>query len=660
MIGKRLNDRYKLLQLIGGGGMSNVYLARDMILDRDVAVKILRLELSGDEQFIKRFRREAHAVASLLHQNIVEVYDVGEEENIYYIVMEYVEGPTLKQYIQNKGRLSAQEAISFMLQLSSAIEEAHRAEIVHRDIKPQNILLKDTNSLKVTDFGIAVASSSTTITQTNAVLGSVHYLSPEQARGGIANKKSDIYSLGIVFYEMLAGNPPFSGESVVSIALKHLQNETPSIRELYPDIPQSIENIILKATAKDLFHRYSSVEEMIQDLQTALLPEKMYEEKFRIFDDEDATMAIPIIKDTIATPVPPLVHKNETHEQNDDFHDEYEEEEVPKKGKKKKKPVKKSKKTNKILGVIIVILLLVSATIAAITIVPKFLQPDEITVPDVKELSYEKAFNKLSEEGLKIGDVKDIYSDSIEEGLVVKTSPEKGEVVKEGSKVTIYKSLGKQKGLVSDYVGENYYQLEKSLRELYADVSINYVNDDSGKGTITQQKPTANEKVVEKETTLELWVSEGPPKIIVSDLIGWTLKGVQEYASEKGLKLSIKEEYDDEVNEGVVISQSLAKGAEVSKGTLLEITISKGRKEPAVKENNLSYDVPYIENEENAPQKVEVFVLDKNNNYDSPIITKMITENTKITFKVTVEEGKEAKYKILRDGELIIENVISY
>ncbi|HEY4552864.1 MAG TPA: Stk1 family PASTA domain-containing Ser/Thr kinase, partial [Bacillaceae bacterium] len=295
LIGKRISGRYKIIRMIGDGGMANVYLARDMILDRDVAVKILRLNFANEEEFIRRFQREAQSATSLAHPNIVNIYDVGEEDGIYYIVMEYVDGMTLKQYIQQHYPLSIDFVLDIMKQLASALAHAHQNHIVHRDIKPQNVLIDHHGTVKVTDFGIAMALSSTSITHTNAVLGSVHYLSPEQARGGMATKKSDIYSLGIVMFELLTGRLPFSGESAVSIALKHLQSETPPPTRWNPNIPQSVENIVLKATAKDPFLRYDSAEDLELDLDTALDPDRLNEPKFIIPEDEDATKAIPII-----------------------------------------------------------------------------------------------------------------------------------------------------------------------------------------------------------------------------------------------------------------------------------------------------------------------------------------------------------------------------
>src|SRR5690625_287278 len=278
--GHLLNERYQIKATIGGGGMANVYLAKDIILEREVAIKVLRLEYANDEEFIARFDREAQSATSLSHPNIVNIYDVGEEDHILYMVMEYVEGMTLKEYIQRNGPIEVQEALDIMKQVTIAIAHAHANDIVHRDIKPQNILIDTYGQVKVTDFGIAIALSATALTQTNAVLGSVHYLSPEQARGGMATKKSDIYSLGIVLYELLTGRLPFSGETPVAIALKHLQTDIPHVRDFNENIPQSVENIVLKAAAKDPFHRFETVQEMEEALYSALLPENLNEEMF--------------------------------------------------------------------------------------------------------------------------------------------------------------------------------------------------------------------------------------------------------------------------------------------------------------------------------------------------------------------------------------------
>lgn len=297
LVGKRISDRYKIIELIGGGGMSNVYLAHDMILNRDVAIKILRYDFSNEDELHRRFQREALSATSLTHPNIVSVYDVGDDGDLHYIVMEYVQGKTLKQYIQEFAPISPARSVHIMKQLTSAIANAHENHIIHRDIKPQNILMDAEGNVKITDFGIAMTLSATSFTQTNSVLGTVHYLSPEQARGGTATNKSDIYALGIVLYELLTGELPFSGESAVSIALKHLQAETPSVRAFDATIPQSLENVVLKATAKDSSHRYTTVEEMYEDLETVLSPSRINDPKFVIPVDNDVTKAIPIIKE---------------------------------------------------------------------------------------------------------------------------------------------------------------------------------------------------------------------------------------------------------------------------------------------------------------------------------------------------------------------------
>src|SRR5699024_8051019 len=312
LAGKRLDDRYEIIRTIGGGGMANVYLAKDLILNREVAIKVLRMEYANDPEFIERFDREAKAATSVSHPHIVNIYDVGEEteDHILYIVMEYVDGMTLKEYIQQNSPIDVKETIKIMEQLTSAISHAHASGLIHRDVKPQNILIDNTGNIKITDFGIAMALSATSLTQTNSILGSVQYISPEQARGGKATKKSDIYSLGIVMFELLTGQLPFSGQSPVAIALKHLQEDTPSIRDLDQDIPQSIENIVLKSTTKDPTYRYQTADEMQEALEHAL-------------DDNhvDATKLMPRVEAGDETKVIPVIQEDMMEElegQDDD------------------------------------------------------------------------------------------------------------------------------------------------------------------------------------------------------------------------------------------------------------------------------------------------------------------------------------------------------
>lgn len=654
MIGRRLNDRYKILKLIGSGGMANVYLAHDMILDRDVAVKMLRMDYSNDPDFVRRFQREAYSVTSLSHPNIVSSYDVGEEEGLQYIVMEYVEGETLKEYIQHHTPIKPKEVLRIMEQLTAAIAHAHHFQIVHRDIKPQNILINQDGIVKVTDFGIATASTAATITQTNSVLGSVHYLSPEQARGGVANKKSDIYSLGIVMFELLTGELPFSGESAVSIALKHLQSEVPPPTTINPEIPQSVENIVLKATAKDIFYRYDSADEMKLDVQTALDTDRLNEKPFVIPVNEDETKVLPIIKDIPASPeseadtvVLPI--SKPTKQINDKT--------SKKMADSKKKRKKKNSFAKFIIGTFIALLI---GGLLAITLIPALFLPEDVEIPDVKNMTYESAVTLLASKGLKISDPKELYDDEIEEGKVVKTSPNIGETVKENSSITIYKSKGKKSGKMENLKGFQYNSLKQRLDEEYKSVTTHYIESEATEGEIVDQSPNEGADIIQDETDLDVWISKGTSTVILRDLTGLSKKDVENYASENGLKLNFKEEESETVQKGQVISQSPSASAEVKEGETINVVISSGKPKQLTKKVTISVQVPYTPSIPNTPQVVEVFIKDKNNSGVEPAITKTITETTTIPVVVTIDPGQTASYKIVKDGQVIAERNVPY
>ncbi|MEN2666380.1 Stk1 family PASTA domain-containing Ser/Thr kinase [Listeria aquatica] len=400
MIGKRLNGRYKILSPIGGGGMANVFLAHDMILNRDVAVKILRIDLTDESNLIRRFQREAQSATSLDHPNIVSIYDVGDENDLHYIVMEYVDGMDLKRYIQENHPISFEKAVDIMRQIVSAISAAHERHIIHRDIKPQNILIDQKGVVKITDFGIAMALSETSITQTNSLLGSVHYLSPEQARGGMATQKSDVYSLGIVMYELLSGEVPYDGESAVSIAIKHLQAQIPSVRKTNPDIPQSLENIIIKATAKDPFARYQSAEEMEADLRTCLDPDRLNEPKYILKTDEGDTKTVPIIPSKVAARNldETLVPENTDNQAEQVVSDEGDSAntEEPKKSKKKKSKKKKA------FWIILVIILLFAGLITTLWAIGR--GSDDLTMPDVLGKRKRKPYQFCKKTGFQLAE----------------------------------------------------------------------------------------------------------------------------------------------------------------------------------------------------------------------------------------------------------------
>ena len=381
MKGQKINDRYQIIKSIGEGGMANVYLAYDTILDRNVAVKVLRGDLATDEKFVRRFQREALSASSLSHPNIVEVYDVGEDNGQYYIVMEYIEGCQLKQLLKKRGRLTLSEVIDIMLQITDGLSVAHDAYIIHRDIKPQNIMILDSGLVKITDFGIAMAMNSTQLTQTNSVMGSVHYLPPEQANGKGSTLQSDIYSMGILMYELLTGELPYKGDNAVEIALKHLKEKIPSVREKLPEIPQSVENIIIKATAKNPKNRYADARSMNEDLRTCLDDSRANEPKIVLpypeFDEDRKPKS-----------------STKSQSKNDAIVKEIKTEEV-----------ENTKRDNKVLitlfavftGIVIVIT-------SIIVLLPIITNQKEIKVPDVSGLDISDAINTLQNEGFKIAD----------------------------------------------------------------------------------------------------------------------------------------------------------------------------------------------------------------------------------------------------------------
>lgn len=653
MIGKSISGRYKILNVIGGGGMANVYLAHDKILDRDVAVKMLRLDFANDDEFIRRFHREAQSATSLAHPNIVTIYDVGEEADLYYIVMEYVKGQTLKQYIQQNAPVQVDKALDIMKQLTSAIAHAHQNQIIHRDIKPHNILIDDNGNVKITDFGIAMALSATSITQTNSVLGSVHYLSPEQARGGMANNKSDIYSLGIVMFELLTGRLPFSGESAVSIALKHLQSETPSLKRWNPTIPQSVENIVLKATAKDPFHRYNDVYEMEQDLETSLNPERLKESKFAVPEDNEATKAIPVITDER-----PYRNLDETMVHGEQNSQQEQMENVKKKG--KKKPVNKKRKKWPIVLTSIFVLLVLAAFLLVV-MGPDWFGPKEVAVPDVAGMELDEAMAELYSAGFAIGDQKEIIDDNVEEGLIIRTNPKAGKVIKEGTEIDLYISLGKERFELSDYRGRMYDETVRRLESHnFKDIIPIEEFDESAPGTIINQDPDEGELVVPSETILEFTVSKGPEikRVTLTDLTGFNEKGLNDYAKSNNLIIDINEEFHETVEEGLVISQDPKAGTELKEGSTVKVVISKGKEELPPKTVTEEIAIPYDESLEGQPQVIRIYIEDMNR---SGFVEEFeITETTNKTLSFTIAPGGKASFRIERDGSVFLADDVLY
>ena len=451
--GQKISDRYQIIKSIGEGGMANVYLAYDTILERNVAVKVLRGDLANDEKFVRRFQREALQASSLSHPNIVEVYDVGEDNGEYYIVIEYVEGKHLKGLLKKRGKLTIPEVVDIMIQVTSGLTVAHDSYIIHRDIKPQNIMILDNGLVKLTDFGIALAMNSTQLTQTNSVMGSVHYLPPEGASGKGATLQSDIYSLGILMYELLTGKLPFRGETAVEIALKQLKEPMPSIRKEIPDIPQSIENIILRATAKNPKNRYADAREMHDDLLTCLDESRKNEIKISLkypeIDLDDGKML-------------KLKNENLTKKESDEI--------IAKRITQKDINKNQNKSIVILLSIFTGIVVLITSIVV---LLPKLTKKAQVTVPDVSNMTVVKAIETLQEEGFTVSP-KQIEKSStvIDEGKIISTSPSGGTKHKKGYEITLYVSTGSKSVEVEDYTGKNYLEVKGKLEAYGINVII--------------------------------------------------------------------------------------------------------------------------------------------------------------------------------------------
>ena len=583
--GQKINDRYEIIRSIGEGGMANVYLGYDTILDRNVAIKVLRGDLSNDEKFVRRFQREALSASSLAHPNIVEMYDVGEDDGTYYIVMEYVDGKTLKQLLKKRGTLTLSEAIDIMSQLTDGMAHAHDSYIIHRDLKPQNIMIKDDGQIKITDFGIAMALNSTQLTQTNSVMGSVHYLPPEQASGKGCTIKSDIYSMGIIFYELLSGSLPFRGDNAVEIALKHMREPLPSLRADNPAIPQSIENIIRKATAKNPKNRYESARSMHEDLLTALDEDRMNEavwqykypenenegkKKKTDSNSKDASDAkIEKVEDT----------KGEVKE-NDDVVATKVDEDLD------------EKKNNKLIIILSIIFVLIMMILGFIFfILPRFANKKAVTVPNCENMKVSACEKKLQELGFEVNTkIETIVSSEIDKNRVVKTDPEKGRSVKSGTLITIYKSLGEEIISLEDYSGKNAIEI-KTLLETKYELTVTIEKkepEDSEKeydeDEIIGQSLAAGSKV-KKGDSLVLYV----PNVVDSfpDMVAesWNLTDVETFCDKYGLILETVEQETANSTPGTIIGQSRTQGSQIIKGTTLKVTVAvKPKETPKPKE----------------------------------------------------------------------------
>lgn len=636
MIGRILGNRYEIVEKIGGGGMALVYKARCRLLNRFVAVKILRAEFINDEEFINKFRRESQAAASLSHPNIVSIYDVGVEDSIYYIVMEYVNGKTLKQFIREKGQLSIEESLDIAIKIAEALNHAHENHIVHRDIKPHNILVTEDGRVKVTDFGIARAATTSTVTNTSNVIGSVHYFSPEQARGGYTDEKSDIYSLGIVMYEMVTGRVPFQGDSPISVALKHIQEDIEPPSYFDSSIPRNIENIIMKCVQKDQSLRYGDIGLLLIDLKKVKNSDEIHIEDNTEFNDFP-TRIIPRIDDDLINSKENNLINNKKKKANDEY-------DIEKKG---------TSKFITLTAVILAFLLTIGLTAGFFWIRGK-IKGEEVKVPSIVGLHRDKAQEELESIGLVLKVKTEAFSQDYKKGHVIDQTIKAGDTVKLGYPVEVILSKGEEEVDVPDVVNKHINEAEILLDDKKLKSIVERVYSDIPKDYVISQSPDENTKA-SIGSTVTLVVSEGPEikPVIVPNVIGSNIEEAKKQLTSIGLLVEVKDEFNENVDKGIIVFQSLTVNSEVEENTTIELTVSKGAEnsneegtglgEEELIYNNLSIILPKDKNE----VEVKIYRIQDD---EREVIYNEIHSTSEESISVPVKGKKNAKYEVYFDG----------
>ena len=666
--GYLLGERYRIIDTLGEGGMANVYLAEDIILQRKVAVKILRLDLQNEPQTQARFQREALATSELSHPNIVSVLDVGTDHGLPYMVMEYVDGPDLKEYIRQNAPLDLHEVIRIMDQILSAVALAHKHNVIHRDLKPQNILMDKIGNIKIADFGIAVALNQSSVTQTNSVMGSVHYMSPEQTRGGLVTKQSDIYSLGIILYELITGTVPFNGDTPVSIALKHAQEPIPSIRKKDQSVPQALENVVLKATAKDPRDRYATAQAMQADLDSSLDPERADEPVFvpNHGNNNDKTIVLPGFK---------APEKERTVES--------EEENKPDK-KEKKKDFWQNVKSHKWWWIFSVIAAGLIIFIMIFALSGNNNKPRQVHIPDVTNITEKRAEKRLEAAGLQVGKVIRRQSDDIKKGHVIGTKPAAGNSVDQGKAIILIVSSGTSMVKVPDVVGDNYDEAAEKLENQGFDVvREDQYSNKMAKGNIISQSIAAGVEVKPTQTTITLVVSRGKqikPKIntvTLKDLHNYSLKSAQDYAKEHGLTLQINQEYSDEIERGLVISMQPEAGTQVDRGSTVTIKVSRGPKEEKDTTVTKTFTVNYVGSDLKKDNKfdgksgeidtkednskgdhVQIYIKDDDHSLSNIYRDLYIKRDMSFSIPFSIKDGN-GQLRVVRNGETVLNEKVT-
>lgn len=624
--GYEIGHRYRIIRSLGEGGMANVYLAHDMVLDRDVSVKLLRLDLRDDPSTKRRFHREAMAATQLNDPHIVGIYDVGEDHGLQYMVMQYVNGTDLKAYIKKHYPIPLPQVIDIMEQVLSAVATAHAHGIIHRDLKPQNILIDENKNVKITDFGIAVAVSQDSLTQTNTLMGSVHYLSPEQARGSIATKQSDIYSLGIILFELLTGKVPFEGETAVSIALKHFREEIPSVREQNKEIPQALENVIIKATAKEPAERYSSVNEMAADLKTVLDPERANEPRLKIQQDDNGETKVLDIKHLKADDYQP---KKSTDSPTVD-------------------PSTKPQKWKK-YGIVSGML----GMIVLIAVCSWWFLIRQVIIPDVEGMTVQKAEQRLHQQNLRIGKITRVNSQAVDKNRIVSTNPDVSHKTRVSTPINLTVSTGVKQLQMADYVGEDYSSVAANLRRKGFQVHQEPVySDDIDKGQIIKQNHKKGTIVKPASDTIIFRVSAGKEPIKIPNFKNQDISAVQQFANKNNLQLTTQEKKSKTIATNHVINQTPRAGSTLNHGDTLTVSIANSGNQ--TKTTNIQINIPFDGNGGQRENRVQVYIRDANHNLTMEYQDITINQETTINVPFTLKHGQTGAYRVVRNGRTIM------
>lgn len=654
MIGEVISERYKIVKYLGGG-MSFVYLATDIILNREVVVKMIKADPLDKEKSVRRFQREVESTIQLSHPNIVSVLDVDETDEYHILVTEVVHGVNLKEHILKNSPLDIDEVIRIAMMTLRGIEHAHDRGIIHRDIKPQNILLDTNGRVKITDFGIAKALSETRMTETNQVIGSVQYISPEQAKGQNTDERTDIYSFGVMLFELLTGRLPYEAETAVSVALKHISEPFPNISE-YRDIPVGLKNIIMKCTEKEPVNRYRYADDVLSALVYYKDVSEPYEPVKK--EEQEKTMVTPIPAAKPSEPVKAAEQEPVSKENNE----------------AETEPKKKRRKWPWIL--FILLFLLAAAAVIVYLLWPR--QSPTVSLENLQNATVEEAEEYLLSEDLVAGEVSETYDENFEEGMIIETEPVSGTDVERGSSVDMLVSLGEEPYTMNDHVGDMFEDVKTDLEAAgFTNIQSETEYSDEAPGTILEQSIAEGEELTPDSSPITFTVSDGVAPIPITNYAGTSLEAARAELESQGFIVNVTTEvYSDEVPEGAIVSQDPSYG-DFLPGSQINVIVSLGEEPPEETTYQISLNIPYPESEENGnssdsseedsdsesdaeaePLEAEIYIEDKDNDIEEVSETIEITEDTNHTISLILQEGASGQYRVEVDGKEVIKETV--